>query len=320
MHRRAVAAALACAVAALSALVRVQPAYAADDAAAQLAQKYAPIVVVREQSGPCEPGEPYVPTAVETVLGNPDVTLIGPDGTSYDAPTAQDLAGKGDGWYLDLPGNPLDPGCDYDRWFRETAAGKPSTVYARVTTDPSAPDKLVLQYWLFWVYNDWNDKHEGDWEMIQLVFPARTPAEALGVEPESTAFAQHEGSEVALWDDPKVHRDGDRIAVYPGQGSHAAYYTRPAAAGPRLAGDADRAGGLRLRAALDGAGADHLAAGAGGDPGAACAYLRVPAPVGDADAGPHRAAGARRQRADAACRAGRHGLARGHHLAGRPGL
>lgn len=226
MRRRAMAAALVAVVWALLALGGAQPAYAADDPALQLAQKYAPIVVVREQSGPCQPGEPYVPTAVETVLGNPDVRLIGPDGTSYDAPTAAQLAGKGEGWYLDLPGNPLDPGCDYDRWFREAGAGKPSTVYARVASDPSAPDQLVLQYWLFWVYNDWNDKHEGDWEMIQLVFPARTAAEALAVEPESTAFAQHEGSEVAQWTDAKVHRDGDHIAIYPGQGSHAAYYTQ----------------------------------------------------------------------------------------------
>jgi hypothetical protein len=226
MHRRAVAAVLSGAVVALVALVGAPPAQAADDAALQLAQKYAPVVVVREQSAACADGEPYVPTAVETVLGNPDVTLRGPDGTSYDAPTAADLAGKGEGWYLDLPGNPLDPGCDYDRWFRETAAGTPATVYARVTTEADAPDKLVLQYWMFWVFNDWNDKHEGDWEMIQLVFPARTAQEALAVVPESTAFAQHEGSEVARWTDDKVHRDGDHIAVYPGQGSHAAYYTQ----------------------------------------------------------------------------------------------
>lgn len=40
------------------------------------------------------------------------------------------------------------------------------------------------------------------------------------------AYAQHEGSEVSSWDDPKLHRDGNHVAVYPGQGSHAAYYTQ----------------------------------------------------------------------------------------------
>lgn len=226
MSRRIVAAVLAAAAAGMVGLVGAAPAAAADDAATQLAQKYAPVVVVREQAEACADGEPYVPTAVETVLGNSDVRLIGPDGQSFDAPTAADLAGKGEGWYLDLPGNPLDPGCDYDRWFRQTAADKPSTVYARVATDPADPGKLVLQYWMFWVFNDWNDKHEGDWEMLQLVFPAGTAEAALAVSPESLAFAQHEGSEVALWDADKVHKDGDHVAVYPGQGSHAAYYTQ----------------------------------------------------------------------------------------------
>jgi hypothetical protein len=226
MSRRIVAAALTCVVAGLVGLVGVGPAAAADDAATQLAQKYSPVIVVRDQATPCGDGEPYVPTAVETVLGNSDVTLVGPEGQSFAAPTAADLAGKTDGWYLDLPGNPLSPGCDYETWFRTAAAGKPSTVYARVTTDPAHADKLVLQYWLFWVFNDWNDKHEGDWEMIQLDFPATTPEQALTVAPESTAFAQHEGSEVALWTADKVHKDGDHVAVYPGQGSHAAYYTQ----------------------------------------------------------------------------------------------
>lgn len=226
MSRRIVAAVLAAAVAGLVGLAGAAPAVAADDAATQLAQKYAPVVVVREQGEACADGEPYVPTAVETVLGNSDVRLIGPDGQSFDAPTAADLAGKGEGWYLDLPGNPLDPGCDYDRWFREVATDKPSTVYALVATDPGDAGKLVLQYWMFWVFNDWNDKHEGDWEMIQLVFPASTAEEALAIAPESMAFAQHEGSEVALWGADKVHKDGDHVAVYPGQGSHAAYYTQ----------------------------------------------------------------------------------------------
>ena len=85
---------------------------------------------------------------------------------------------------------------------------------------------LALQYWFFYVYNDWNDKHEGDWEMVQLLFDAPSVDQALTQSPVSVAFAQHEGSEVSAWDDPKLHKNGDHIAVYPGQGSHAAYYTQ----------------------------------------------------------------------------------------------
>ena len=47
-------------------------------------------------------------------------------------------------------------------------------MYAHVATDPAFPGKLALQYWLFYVFNDWNNLHEGDWEMIQLNFDAST--------------------------------------------------------------------------------------------------------------------------------------------------
>lgn len=216
---------LALAIAAVS-FVLGAPAASADDALNQLAQKYAPIVVVRSQSAACGEGEPYLPVAVETVLGNSTVTLHGPNGESITGPKASDLAGKGDGWYLDLPGNPLNPKCEYETWFDRASAGKQPTLYSRLATDPDHPDQVALQYWFFWTYNDWNDKHEGDWEMVQILFPASSAAQALTVTPTSTAFAQHEGSETAPWDDPKLHKDGDHIAVYPGQGSHAAYYTQ----------------------------------------------------------------------------------------------
>jgi hypothetical protein len=202
------------------------PAYAATDPVGELAARYAPVVVVREQTDACGVGEPYLPTPVTTVLGKSDVVLRGPQGQAISAPTAADLAGKGEGWYLDLPGNPLDPGCDYERWFDQASAGSAPTLYARTATDPDHPGVLVLQYWFFWTYNDWNDKHEGDWEMVQLSFDADSVEEALAVAPTSVAFAQHEGSETAAWTDTKLHKDGDHIAVYPGQGSHAAYYTQ----------------------------------------------------------------------------------------------
>ena len=32
--------------------------------------------------------------------------------------------------------------------------------------------KVALQYWFFYPFNDFNNTHEGDWEMIQLVFDA----------------------------------------------------------------------------------------------------------------------------------------------------
>ncbi len=206
--------------------VGLAPPAHAQDIVTDLAQHYAPVVVVREHPVPCSDGEPFLPTTVEAVLGRPDVTLRGPAGEQIPAPTASDLANRGDGWYLDFPGDPLDPGCGYEQWFDSLAGQASPTVYAHVATDPDHPGTLALQYWFWWVYNDWNDRHEGDWEMIQLLFDAATPAEALARGPTSVAFAQHEGSETSSWSDQKLLRVDDHVVVYPGQGSHAAYFTQ----------------------------------------------------------------------------------------------
>ena len=46
------------------------------------------------------------------------------------------------------------------------------------------PGQLALQYWFFYLFNDYNDKHEGDWEMIQLDFAASDAAQALTKTPD----------------------------------------------------------------------------------------------------------------------------------------
>lgn len=217
---------LGCLAVLASAVLLSEPGHA-DAAEDRLAAMYSPVVVIPEHSVACGAGEPYLPVPVEAVLGQAAVTLRGPQGQAIAAPTAADLAGKGDGWFLDLPGNPLSPGCGYERWFDATSRNVLApTVYAHVATDPDHPGMLALQYWFFWVYNDWNDRHEGDWEMVQILFDANSATSALTTTPASTAFAQHEGSETSLWDDPKLLRVGNHVVVYPGQGSHAAYYSQ----------------------------------------------------------------------------------------------
>ena len=198
----------------------------ADDATPEqrLAEQWAPYVEVQQQPEECGPGEPYLPTAVETVLGRDDVVLRAADGTVITtAPTAADLFAAPDDAHLDLPGDALAPGCDYEQWFREVNGDRPPSVYARVVTDPEVPGALVLQYWLFWVFNDWNDKHEGDWEMFQLVFDADTAEQALGRGPTEFAAAQHEGAERR--DTQRVETRDGRPVVHPSAGSHATYYS-----------------------------------------------------------------------------------------------
>ncbi len=216
--------ALVLAVAAVGALALVRPAGASGSAEQELAQRYAPVIAVQRHDTPCGAGEPYAPVAVDAVLGRPGVTLRAGDGSVIaDAPTAADLFDAPPDAHLDLPGNALAPGCDYERWFASTGAAAQPTVYARVATDPEAPGRLVVQYWLFWVYNDWNDRHEGDWEMLQVAFTADSATAALQTQPVEVAVAQHEGSERRPWD--RVQQAEGHPVVFPGTGSHATYYT-----------------------------------------------------------------------------------------------
>src|SRR3954447_7735153 len=193
-----------------------------------LAKRYAPVVRLVEQKEECGPGEPYQPLDVDALFGQPTVALRGPWNVAdlvKIGPTARDLTGLLYDYHLDFPGDALSPGCGYERWARLISEGHEPTVYAHVATEPAYPGRLALQYWLFYVYNDWNNLHEGDWEMIQLDFDAVNAGEALTRPPASVGYSQHEGAEEATWGDDKLHLvDGTHPVVYPAAGSHANFY------------------------------------------------------------------------------------------------
>jgi hypothetical protein len=199
------------------------------DAEQDLAAKYSPVVRLVEQTEECGPGEPYRPMDVDRLFGDSTVALRGPWNATdlvKIGPSAKDLAGLFE-YHLDFPGSALDPGCDYEKWARRLEKGSAPTVYAHVATDPGAPGKLALQYWFFYAFNDFNNKHEGDWEMIQLVFDADDASEALrAAEPAELGYSSHEGAERATWGDEKLEVvDGTHPVVYPAAGSHANKYT-----------------------------------------------------------------------------------------------
>ena len=90
---------------------------------------------------------------------------------------------------------------------------------------PARDDRLALQYWFFYPFNDYTNKHEGDWEVVQLVFAAADATQALDQTPLEVGYSQHEGLEVAQWDDPKLEIvDGTHLVVHAAAGSHANYY------------------------------------------------------------------------------------------------
>ena len=201
---------------------------AAADSEQALAERHAPVVRLVHQDVECGPGEPYQPENVDTVLGDRSVALRGPWSDAEvvaTGPTAEDLSEGLFGYHLDFPGNPLEAGCDYEQWARVLATGSEPVTYAHVAREPGRDDRLVVQYWFFYPYNDYTNKHEGDWEVVQLVFAAADAAQALDQVPVQVGYSQHEGLEVAGWEDPKLEIvDGTHPVVHAAAGSHANYY------------------------------------------------------------------------------------------------
>jgi hypothetical protein len=200
---------------------------AAADPLHTLAARYAPVVRLSEQEQPCGRGEAFEPIDVNAIFGNDEVALRGP-WTAANlvkvAPTAAEIAGGRHGYALDFPGDPLtSSACSYEQWERRSTVGLKPTVYAHAAVEDG---KLGLQYWFFYVFNDFNNKHEGDWELIQLNFDAATPAAALQTQPYEVGYSQHEGAEKAEWGTSKIELErGTHPVVYPAEGSHANYFS-----------------------------------------------------------------------------------------------
>ncbi|MDH3752728.1 MAG: hypothetical protein OEU32_02550, partial [Acidimicrobiia bacterium] len=198
------------------------------EGALELAEKYSPIIMLKAQEGACDQdGEPYGPTSVDILLDNPEIVLrqVGPgDPVIMTGPGASDLFELGQGFHLDFPGSAVEPECIFETDFRKYSRSQPPVVYAHVVQQAGHPDQLAVQYWTYWYYNDWNNKHESDWEGIQVLFDASSIDEALASAPVSIGYAQHEGGEAADWDDSKLDREDTHPVVFSSAGSHASYF------------------------------------------------------------------------------------------------
>jgi hypothetical protein len=90
---------------------------------------------------------------------------------------------------------------------------------------------IVLQYWLFYPFNNWRsgffgaNDHEADWEMIVIYLYERPDGD---VSPAWVAYASHDfhGDDLRrAWDDAEeLDRVGEHPIVYVGAGSHASYF------------------------------------------------------------------------------------------------
>ena len=194
--------------------------------AQELATRFAPIIILQRQDFPCDTeGEPYLPAPVDVVFGDDEVVLRqGPHQEPVESPVENaNLFALSDDFATDFPGKPRTPGCDYETHFKAVMGDRQPVIYASIVTEDGQAG-IALQYWFFYYFNDFNNLHEGDWEMIQLRFDADSVEEALAEEPLQVAFAQHSGGETADWDAPKLEREGTRPVVYASSGSHASYF------------------------------------------------------------------------------------------------
>jgi len=110
---------------------------------------------------------------------------------------------------------------------RIMAEGEHYRYHGRVTRQDGW---VVLQYWLFYPFNDWRsgffgaNDHEADWEKIFVYLSESDEGE---VRPEWVAYAAHNYTGDNLrrrWDDPEVEKVGEHAVIYVGAGSHASYY------------------------------------------------------------------------------------------------
>ena len=199
----------------LAASLAAVPSAFADEAADEqaLAERYAPVVLLRTQAEPCDrQGDAYFPVAVETFLGRRRRHAGRPRRRGDQGADRGRHREQGQRLVPRLPGNPLRPGCGFERWFKTIAAGHPATVYAHVAQEDG---QTALQYWLYYVFNDWNNTHEGDWEMLQIMFDAPTATAALQTAPTEVGFSQHTGGERSDWTGGSLQLDGDAAGRVP---------------------------------------------------------------------------------------------------------
>ncbi len=209
--------------------ISAKPVSAAPAAEQELLARYQPFFRYADDDD-CGPAS-YRPLDVTPMFDNKQIVLRGPwdaFNVVQIAPSAAQVGEGLPGYHLDFPGDALRPDeCVYYDLQTSLMKKHPTTIYGRVASDPAVPGRIAAQYWFFYIYNDWKNRHEGDWEMIQIEFSASTAEEALTMSPDVAAYSQHTGARVLPWNDPEMMiEDATHPLVFPAAGSHASY-TRP---------------------------------------------------------------------------------------------
>jgi hypothetical protein len=175
-----------------------------------LARTYAPVLRLNR-------GERYTPLRLEDYLSAsslhsgqpPQGPLLEQQPRLFSLPTNP---GR---YYLDLAGaEPNTNPAGYSRIQARLQEGRPRpTVYWHVARQP-ATGRIAIEYWLLYLYNDFYDRHEADWEGVTVFLHGTTP---LGI-----SYSAHQGRRWSSWAG-QTTSGGTHSIVYVARGSHADY-------------------------------------------------------------------------------------------------
>jgi hypothetical protein len=178
-----------------------------------LARIYAPVLRLSA-------GEPYYPLRLEDYLSVSTLhSGVAPRGPLLQAhPTLFSLPVAAGRFYVDIGGaEPNSHASRYPGIEQRLRASRPRpTVYFHVVRQP-AKGRIAIEYWFMYLYNDFYDNHEADWEGVTVFLQGTTP---LGV-----SYSAHQGRRWSRWASQSAQK-GTHPVVYVARGSHANYSAR----------------------------------------------------------------------------------------------
>jgi len=183
-----------------------------------LLEKYAPVLYLH-------PDEQYYPWGIESMLDKGELweIILGIPYEIANMPvTVEQLGVSNTSWsYLNLEGySPSGPIPTKELWENDPEYSGKYFIYGREYESPGA---FILQYWFFYPFNDWDtgtfikgNVHEGDWEMIQVVYLKNTE------NPGALTYAHHHSGTSYNWDEvSKIEETYPKVFV--AKGSHGSW-------------------------------------------------------------------------------------------------
>jgi hypothetical protein len=179
-------------------------------AAVSTAEQFAPVLHLAA-------AEHYRPLAMQDYVGKASLRGGSPPRgkVAQSAPTLFSLPTGTGASYLDVRGpEPYLHASQYRTVEQQLEQAQPRpTVYWRIARQAST-GTTAIEYWFLYLYNDFADKHEADWEGVTVFVKDGKPI--------GSAYSQHQGRawSAATDDHPEVYVAAGSHAGYPAPGSY----------------------------------------------------------------------------------------------------